>query len=441
MKLHIILFVITLFAGHLLFAQEDTTAVLSLDDAISTGLKNNYQIQISEADVQIAENNNTAGNAGMLPTVTAGVYQGNRFDNTESQVTAGERDDVLSNSLRPNANVQMILFNGFRIRTVKKNLALSEKSAELSMRLTFENTLSEIINAYYGVQLEYEKLEVMKELTQLSKDRYQYVLARKEIGTAVTYDVLQVKNAFLQDSSNYLSQKSAYKTSKRRLSIALGDTSFTDFTLTDSLQATEQSFEFSELNNQLLQKNTSLQLSRLSNELSENSLKIAQSSLYPSLSLNGGTDYTKSWVKYNDRDYTDSYSYDFYANLSLSYTIFNGGNRTRQITNARIEKRQSELQTQDLQLTLKSSLYALYDMYEVRKQILRVSKENLEAAKLNLEISKDKFNRGAINSFNYRDVQINYINAAYSNLQAEYSLIAVSTDLLKITGNLVQGEE
>ena len=410
---------------------------LASDDAINLGLKKNYQIRISDADLSIAKNNNTAGNAGMLPNVTAGVAQGNRYDNTESQMIPDERDEILSNTLRPNANLQMILFNGFRIQTTKRNLEISENMAETSLRSTVENTLSEIINSYYAVLLEKEKLGVIQNLLALSRDRYEYVLMRKELGTAVTYDVLQVKNAFLQDSANFLSQKSSYHNSMRRLSVVLGDTSFTDFILTDTLSSNEQTYSLSELESQLYEHNSAMQQSRMSSSMTENLIKIAKSSRYPSLSLSAGSDYTQSWAKYNDNDYNDSYSYDFYANLSLSYTIFNGGSRKRQISNAKIEVDKASLREKDLELTLKNSLYALYDMYEIRKQVLRISEENMNAATLNLSLSEDRFNRGTINSFNYRDIQINYLNTAFSKLQAEYNLIVVNTDLLKITGNLV----
>jgi outer membrane protein len=431
----ICLFLIS-FSG--LQAQNQDTVYLSLDQALELGLQNNFQIQISNADLQIAENNNTLGNAGMLPTVTAGIMQSNRYDNSESNTVPDARDEIQSHSLRPNANAQMILFNGFRIQTNKANLELSEESARIEMQNTVENTLSEIIHAYYYVLLEQEKLDVLKELTKLSKDRYRYIEERLKLGTAVSYDMLQVKNAFLQDSANYLTQQSAYSTAMRRLNKALADTSFTDYVLTDELSAEIRDYSLAELEALLLEKNTNLEMMRTGSRMTENYIKIAESARYPSLALNAGTDYTQSWAKYNQNDFNDSYSYNMYANLNLSYTIFDGGNRKRQIANARIEAEKMQLQINDLELQLKSNLYALSDMYEVRKQVLLVARENLEAAELNLEISKDRFERGAINSFNYRDVQINYLNAAYTKLQAEYNLTATHTDLMQITGGLIE---
>jgi len=69
--------------------------------------------------------------------------------------------------------------------------------------------------------------------------------------------------------------------------------------------------------------------------------------------------------------------------------------------------------------------------------LLKVAEENYKAAKLNLEISKEKFDVGAINSFNYRDVQVGYLNTAFALLQAKFNLISTHTDLKKVTGSLL----
>lgn len=417
-----------------LICHSQETEKLNLNDAISKGLKNNYQVRIIEKDVEISENNNTWGTAGRLPTISVGANQVNRFDNNENQIT-GERDDISSNSITPYANLQMILFNGFAIKITKQNLEKLQELSKGNMQVTIENTISETINSYYSVLLENEKLKVVGELMQLSKDRYSYIIVKQEIGTAVTFDVLQSKNAFLTDSSNYLLQKIVYENSIRQLNITLGDTNFINYELTDKLIFEDKNYVFEDLKNQLLEKNPILKNMQISQEMLKNNIELAKSSCYPSLSLNAGADYSNQRRKYNDLDAANSYSYDMYANLSLSYTIFNGGNRKRNIANAKIEAEQGILQIEDLELTLQNTLFSLYEMYEARRQLLRVASENLEASKLNLEIAKDKFNSGAINSFNYRDVQIIYLNTAFSELQAKYNLISTHTDLMKITGN------
>jgi outer membrane protein TolC len=78
-----------------------------------------------------------------------------------------------------------------------------------------------------------------------------------------------------------------------------------------------------------------------------------------------------------------------------------------------------------------------FELYEVRKQLFDVAVENEEAARLNMQIAEERFKAGAINSFNYRDIQLAYLNTALSKLQAVYNLIDAQTELMRLTGNIV----
>jgi outer membrane protein TolC len=83
-------------------------------------------------------------------------------------------------------------------------------------------------------------------------------------------------------------------------------------------------------------------------------------------------------------------------------------------------------------------LFNEYDLYNVRKTLLNVAIENLDAAELNLKIAEEKFRTGAINSFNYRDIQLIYLNAALQRLRAVYNLIDSSTNLTRLIGGFVE---
>ena len=42
-----------------------------------------------------------------------------------------------------------------------------------------------------------------------------------------------------------------------------------------------------------------------------------------------------------------------------------------------------------------------------------------------------------INSFNYRDVQLLFLNAAFGKLQATYDLIDTHSELMRLTGSII----
>ncbi len=61
----------------------------------------------------------------------------------------------------------------------------------------------------------------------------------------------------------------------------------------------------------------------------------------------------------------------------------------------------------------------------------------MESAELNMQIATEKYRSGTINSFNFRDVQLIYLNIAHRKLNAIYDIIDTHTELLRLTGGIV----
>ncbi|MCK5222767.1 MAG: TolC family protein, partial [Candidatus Aminicenantes bacterium] len=110
------------------------------------------------------------------------------------------------------------------------------------------------------------------------------------------------------------------------------------------------------------------------------------------------------------------------------------------IKNAKISEKIGNLQLDEMKFTLDNTLLSLYETYNLRKELLRLADESLKSASLNLKISFDKYKSGSINSFNYRDVQLLYLNAALSKLQAIFNIIDSRSELMRITGGMIDQE-
>ena len=123
--------------------------------------------------------------------------------------------------------------------------------------------------------------------------------------------------------------------------------------------------------------------------------------------------------------------------MNLNWNIFSGGSRSRARTIARWDAEIGKIELDELQHSLVNRLANELELYNVRKKLLNVAEEALKTAQLNLDISTEKFRSGAINSFNFRDVQLIYLNAALSRLEAVYALITADTELLRLTGGIV----
>ncbi|MAE08798.1 MAG: hypothetical protein CL661_08585 [Bacteroidetes bacterium] len=410
---------------------------LSLETAILKGLKNNFQVRIFEEYYKSAQLGNAWGTVGRYPSISLGVTSVNRFDDAPLVQNPDERNELYTNRLSPYVNVNWLLFNGFSVKINKEKLDLLENYSAGNSALVVENTVQAIILGYYNALLQQERLKVLAEVKKLSGDRYAYETVRREIGSAVTFEVLQAKNSYLSDSTNYLLQELNVKNAFLRLNLLLGEPPEVSFILSDSFQVETQTYDLEDLKEKMMSSNKTLQNQYVNQEILKKGTGIAKSAMYPSLSLNAGSDYNKGWYNLPRNDDYDSYSYDYYANFSLSFNLFNGGNTRRDILQAGISERVGQLEILEMKQTLANLLVNQYELYDIRKQLLNVAQANMESAELNMQIATEKYRSGTINSFNFRDVQLIYLNAAHRKLNAIYDIIDTHTELLRLTGGIV----
>lgn len=414
---------------------------LSLQDAINIMLETNFDIQIMGKNLESARLYNTYGAAGFYPSVSVGASQNNRYDNTKASVTTNNRDELRTTTLRPYTQLNWTLFNGFAARISKEKLQKLQEYSEGNMALVVENKIQAVVLAYYQALLNAEMLKTIDKVKKLSRDRYDYMLTKQGFGGAVSYDVLQAQNAFLTDSTTYLLQQLELKKSFLNLNLLLGVDKSVAFELTDTFAVIDEEYDFDLLEEKMLGNNKTLTNQYINQEIFKKNSAVAKSGYYPALQLSAGSDYTNARYNYAGIPASDSYSYDFYANFSLSFNLFNGGKTRRAIQDARIQEEIGQIEIDQMKQSLSNALLAIVQMYDIRKQLLQVADLSLEKAKLNLELSTERFKSGAINSFNFRDVQMVYLNAEFNRLEAVYNLLDANTEILRLSGGIISEYE
>lgn len=418
-----------------LFSQD--TLKLSLNDAITLGLKQNYNITISEQELSIARNNNTQEAAGRYPSFDFRATQGNSFLNSESRTQDDERDQMYTNYISPVVTLNWTIFDGFRVNITKKNLEDLENLSEGFSALVVQNTVQAIILAYNNLLLQQEKLAVFDELKSLSRDRLLYVKTKQEFGSAVTFDVLLAKDNYLTDSVNYLQQESSIRNAALLLKLLLALDDTVEVALTDDFSVQIETYDFDNLKSKMFSNNRTLLNQYLNQKIYENSVDLAQSSKYPELFLTSGADYATTRQRFVSEEASTAYSFGYYANFTLRFNIYNGGATRRAFQNAVINENIGLIEIEQMRKSLGNQLHNQYDQFLIRKKLLTVAESSQQSAGLNLQIAEERFKSGAINSFNYRDVQLSFLNASIRRLEAIFNLISTETEILRLTGGII----
>ena len=406
------------------FSQDE----LSLSSAIKKSLESNYGIVISKSDVEIAKINNNWGTAGRYPTIGFSATSGNSME---------LYDNSVNNRITGGIGLNWTLFNGFKVNITKDKLEKLEQLAEGNSGVIVENTIQDVIMGYYNILLQKQRLEVLRKLMKLSEDRYNYEKTKLELGSTMTYNVLLAKNIYLEDKASYLSQDVIVRNTIRNLNFLLGEGASKEWTFTEAFESDTTEYVLSDLMDKMMASNQTLQNQYVNLLLQQEDIKLQQSSLYPKVSLSAGVDNQYSWIKPDTQADIFSKTLSPYGNVSLSYDIFAAGNRKRAIEIARINEGISQVETDEMKHSLTNQLYNEFETYNLRKDLLNVANESLQAAEMNLQIAEEKFKTGAINSFNYRDIQLYYLNTALNQLQSIYNLIYSNTTLTRLTGGFL----
>jgi len=304
--------------------------------------------------------------------------------------------------------------------------------------MVVENVIQAVILAYYRIIIEMEKVKVYDSIVRLSSDRYQYVKQKREFGNALLFDELQAKVDYLNDSASRLLQVKAFHNAKRDLNLLMAEAPENDYILTDTLYSPEVSFDPDTLLKTMRNQNKSIKNLYLNQLISSLDVKIARSNYYPSLSLSAGFDHFNNRIAFKDNDPVFSNGLDYYGNLTLSFSVFNGYYTRNAVAIAQLKEKISKLETEELEMSLTSDLIDEYELYNIRKEIVDVARESLSSARLNMQISGEKFRNGTINSFNYRDIQLAYLNSSITLVESLFNLHVSYTEILRMTGAIVE---
>lgn len=410
----------------------DPQMPLALEDAITITLENNYGIIVQQKNLEIAQTSNSWGAVGALPSIDL-TGMASRTENYS------DASDYKVDNYSGSVELNWVLFRGFGAMIDKSKLDEIENLSQGNLDVVVENTLTNVILSYYNILLQQENVRLTQKLMDLSNDRYESEKHKVDLGSSVTYNLLQAQNSYLEDKSNYLAAKANYNNAVRQLNYLMAEPLEQEYLFTSSFKADTQSFEKSTLIERMLAENSTLKNQFINLELTKLDVRSARSSFAPVISANASAGYSKIETQYDTYSIMDNTvsGYNTSYGLRASFTLFDGNKKWTALQVAKLDEKIAEVQIEEMQKDLKNQLAQEYELYEVRLEMMKLADENLKAAELNLKISKQKFDTGSINSFNYRDIQQLYLSAALAQHNAVYDVIQSYHSLLRLTGGLI----
>jgi outer membrane protein, adhesin transport system len=162
--------IITIFWLACAWAQQPIT----LNECIQLGIENNFQIQIVRNNQQIADNNLTAGNAGLLPVVDLRVQFAGNLTNADQNLRDQPRisnRNIHNTTAFSGVSLNWAAFDGFRAITSYNRLEELKQIGELNTRMAIENLVGSISSEYFFYIQQTRLLDNLQYAVDLSKER------------------------------------------------------------------------------------------------------------------------------------------------------------------------------------------------------------------------------------------------------------------------------
>ncbi|MCE1199501.1 MAG: TolC family protein [Marinilabiliales bacterium] len=414
---------------------------LSLEDALATGLKNNFSIRIAEHTQTIAKNNNTLGNAGFLPAI--GLSGGMKESTVNAKVTDNLGLQTSGNgqntgTLSLGASLDWTLFNGFEMFIRKDQLSALQSMQSITTRLKVENVLAEISVTYFTVVQMNNSLQVLQNAIDFSRSRMDLTFKKLQIGSGSELSYLKSSTDLNADSAAFLRQKTALISAKSKLNQLLVWDPQNDFDVTTPI-AFGQLPSFESLLQVLPEMNGEINQAKLNTDLSMLEYRMTHSPKYPQVDF--FADY--NWVsnQYNFGTTAKAINSGPVVGLTVNLPVFDGFNKSRISANAKITAEAQKISQEEVVAAVKSDLWMVYNEYRNNLRLVSLETKNLEVARQTIKISFEKFRVGGISDYELREIQLTELEAENSLLAAQLQAKKSETELLRLTGKLVESRK
>jgi outer membrane protein len=428
---NIILAILIIF-GYNLSAQN----VLTLEQAKTTTLANNFGIKIAKNNVVIAQNQTDISVNGYLPTVSANAgLNGNFGGSTQTFGNGNEASTANAFTWGGNGTVQAnyTIFDKGRdltLEQLKESLSLSN----LQLKQTIEQNLLQVYNGYFQVAQLSENVNALLEAISISRERLRRAQYQLDYGQGSGLDVLNAQVDIQRDSVNLLNTKMNLENAKRNLNVSMGRNTNEDFQV-EIDTAIDKSLNLESLIEQSKNENIGLQVNRKNLAVNEMNLQIIDAEKRPTISA--GASYAFSYSDNPTGAFIDkSNSRGLAANVGVNWTIYDGSRGIR-MQNAVINLTNQKLQIDQLQQQLEGDIMNAWANYQNALFVLQVEENAVETNRENFDRTEEQVKIGRLTSIEFRQAQLNLLNAQTSINNAKFDTKLREIQLLQLVGRLI----
>ena len=430
-------------------AQTGEGGTWTLGDCLDYAIKNNISLQKQQLNRLSAGEDVRQAEKALLPTLSANTSQmmGWRpwINDQTSTVANGTVTNKISKTYYNGSygvNANWTVWNGNKNHNTVKLNKLAEQKAQKDSASTTLKLKEQIASLYVQILYLTEAVGVNRQSLETCVKNEERGKTMLEVGKMSKADLAQLTAQRAQDEYNIVSAQSQIATAKKELKQLLELTNverFEIFIPEDIAEANDQKAlasipALTDIYQSAIATRPEIASAQLAIKSSDVSLAIAKAGKMPTIGINGSLGTSSSSM--SDRTWGQQVKTNFDAGLglSLSVPIFDGRQTKTAVNKAILQRRQAELDLQDSEKLLWSTIEGYWIDATTNQQKFRAAQASVESQQASYDLLSEQFSLGLKNIVELMTGKTNLLNAQQEKLQSKYMTI-LDIQMLNFYGN------
>lgn len=398
----------------------------TLVECVDYAIKNNISVKQSELDLKTSDVENMEAVGGFLPTLNGNANYSINTGASINPVTNQFQNQTFK-SFSASVNSSVTLFNGLANWKTLQRSKLNKIANAYRLDKMKDDIALSVANSYLQILFNKEQLKVLINQNTITKENITRTQQLIDAGSLPAGDIFELQATDATQQQQIISTENTLLISKVALCQLLLIEDYSTFDISDEdidLPLTDLSNENQQTILAKAKESVNDIKIALSNvELAKKDVSIARSSYLPTLS--GFVGYNTRWSESPFFNFIDQLSlFDGTAiGLQLNVPILNGFATKGRVQRAKINQQRSEYQLKQAELDLESNVYQAYNDVINAKKSYEAAQKTLEARTQAFNFSKERYEVGLLNSFDYSQSSIALDNAQSEVLRTKYDYI------------------
>lgn len=406
----------------------------TLKDCIDYAIQNNISLQKTRLQMLSTKEDVKQAQAELLPSLSFSTSQNVNYnpwpETNRATVTNGyvetSVDKVYYNGSY-GLNLNWTVWNGNRNRNQLKLDKITAKQAELDSATTANSIQEQIAQLYVQILYSADAVDVCKQSLETSSVNEARGKEFVNVGKMSKADLAQLTAQRAKDEYSLVEAESNLKNYKRQMKQLLQITSEEEFDVAMPTSTDEMAMEtiptLTSVYTAALDSRPEIKNAQLGIDGSELSIKMAKAQRMPTIGFNASamTNTTSMSSKEWGTQLKNNFSTG--AGVTLSIPIFDNRQSKTAIRKAKIQQQQYQLDLQDKQTTLYSTIENYWLQATTNQSKFRAAKANTTSAQESYDLLSEQFRLGLKNTVELMTGKTNLLTAQQNELQSKYLTI------------------